>query len=331
MGRRKMTDRDDAVIAMINEGRTPMEEIMGRFFLSRIRIQQIARARGIRLNDQRRSADPDRDAKLAAMVKEGNDSPEAVAIFFDLKLSRMYQIAKAMKVKFNKKYTETYPDRNDRIVAMFNDNKTLEEIGKTFGITRERCRQIVERRGVIPRRITMGKRKHERELRIQEAAGDGSLTVKETAKKAGVNATAVIVAKGILGFATRLQGIGFGKEELMNNILEKVEAGESFRNATILCGGDRNDESIFGRWIKRHHPHVKTTHGRWGDVRSPRTKIIKKMLPVGESWKNIAELVAKVEGYQIRPNAMRTWAINNKLYQPELRRKRHGSLEGTTS
>lgn len=41
-----------------------------------------------------------------------------------------------------------YVERNATIAAMFKSGKTLEECGQAFGITRERCRQILKRLGV---------------------------------------------------------------------------------------------------------------------------------------------------------------------------------------
>lgn len=79
-----------------------------------------------------------------------------------------------------------FDHRNDKIVALYKSGRTLEAVGAIFGITRERVRQILKKRGVPSRHPVV----KARNAKIVDDAKAG-LTMRELGARYGLSAATI--------------------------------------------------------------------------------------------------------------------------------------------
>lgn len=189
--------------------------------------------------------------------------------------------------------------RNQEIAARFDAGETLEAIATDHGITRERVRQIVTRMGCKPRREAYGDLRAE----IADAARVEWLTTAELVNRFGVSAATVLSAVALAGISlpTRTKQ----EEDELSALAERVRAGESIRS---IAGADHSLEGRLGRYCRSKG--IKAAHGRWRDF-SDRERIIREGRLAGDSWREIADRLAPVEGYSVKGSALAMWANNN--------------------
>lgn len=193
------------------------------------------------------------------------------------------------------------------MLAAFNDGRTLTDIGKQYGVTRERVRQIVSREGVVPRSVIKSMEMNERAARIKSLAAEGKWA-REIAAELQMSESLVNVTARSYGFKVPRKGIGRGKEEMLADIEAKVKAGMSLRQA---CKCNHTLEGMAGDYLRSIG--VKPKRGRWRDF-SARHAIIVKMRAQGAGWENICDVLEAVEGYRLTAISVCNYAAKHNLY-----------------
>lgn len=97
---------------------------------------------------------------LQSLVEEGKciaDIAECLGIHANTVRRKIKELEFDFPSKGKHKFTplkSTHQDRRNKILSMYFENYTLEEVGQKFGISRERVRQIINAMGYQPRRST---------------------------------------------------------------------------------------------------------------------------------------------------------------------------------
>ncbi len=198
-------------------------------------------------------------------------------------------------------------DRNYTIAELVEGGElTLDAIGKMYGLTRERVRQIGNKYGVVPR-MQAHNRKHQA---IARSIKRLNLTMVEAKATHGVHASTVATALRKFGGKVRKRGeidFKYGTPEIVA-MAEKVKQGMSIRQA---AGTDHSVEALLARYCHSHG--ISSLHGRW-NVKSfeKRMEVIVSMRAERKGWDEIAEVVAKEEGRRIGPMSLYNWWLGRK-------------------
>jgi len=156
-------------------------------------------------------------------------------------------------------HQEKMANRKQVIIALFNEGKTLEEIGQLHSITRERVRQIVGKAGLTPRRETA------RSVDAQKVAAlaamvEQGLTLNEIKEKSDLSPA--YITKALKKHAIKYNKMGpaaYRKRHEIEVAIEKVMSGETIRHA---CNAEHSLECLVADELKRRGLHSR--HHRWG-------------------------------------------------------------------
>lgn len=98
--------------------------------------------------------------KILSLHKDGTPIHE-ISKTCNVLSSEIKRLIKSNTEATQRRFTEEQPDRAQEIIALLNSEKTLQEIGNKFGISRERVRQIAKRHNYKVRetRHTINQRK----------------------------------------------------------------------------------------------------------------------------------------------------------------------------
>lgn len=134
------------------------------------------------------------------------------------------------------------PDRNHEIISLFNDGKTLQEIGDKFFITRERVRQIVKRFGAESRWTQKAAR--EEKIICELARFDGGK--EEFMQRVGITPES-------LSYLTYKNGIKPPRSNAWHERRRKADKvialwKEGKGNINSLCNGDQ----VFSHFVRRY-------------------------------------------------------------------------------
>jgi DNA-binding CsgD family transcriptional regulator len=145
----RLIERDARIEALAHEGKTA-KEIASIEKIAVGAVYAWARAAGFKL-ERLDIARKDRDAKLMILGEAGK-TPDEIAIELGMKPSAVRFAARVIGVKLKRGYrsplTEGRQARIGKMVSMYRQGVTLQKIGDQFGITRERVRQLIGKRGV---------------------------------------------------------------------------------------------------------------------------------------------------------------------------------------
>lgn len=244
--------------------------------------------------------------KIANEIEAGLSTEDAVAKF-NLSRATIYKICAEWGVYLRDRIGagQVWPgiqERNKSILARFDAGETLEAIGESLGITRERVRQITNKNNRTPRHI----QSRERDEEILTALlGGEQMTAKEAAEYVGLTVAKVHSLNGRHGHP-----VEFKKDRIIDHaqfadMAAKVMDGMSMREA---AGNDHRIASALHRYCMEHG--IKSVHGRWHD-RALRRSIVIAMRKKGSSWEDIADAVSRAENKVIEPGSLVTWASQN--------------------
>lgn len=207
--------------------------------------------------------------------------------------------------------------RNNEILRRFNAGETLESIGHSFGITRERVRQIVKKAGAKPRWEQSRERDSALVEKINDLTSERWMTREQVREAFGVgyNRLNRLAKKADIKFEKR----SFAQEMKLRFMAARVRAGESIRSA---AGGDT--------YLARHLRDYCAANGvvsrapcRWTTLPEKRVEIIAAMIPTGATWEEITAEIVKVEGTRgVSPNAIQNWCSNHAPHLRNLRQRK---------
>lgn len=188
-------------------------------------------------------------------------------------------------------------DRQQAIIERFDAGETLESIGDSYGITRERVRQIVAKAGCKPRHAL----KREFRDQIIQTMQREWLTCGELASRFGVSAAVILKTAWEAG--VKLPRRTREQEEELAALADRVRAGESFNG---IAGGDH---TVANR-IKTYCDSIgvkSIARSRWADT-SHRPAIILQGIADDLTWDQIAQKLSAVEGVRIHGYCLSNWA-----------------------
>ncbi len=166
--------------------------------------------------------------------------------------------------------------RNTDITKRHKQGELLQSIADTYGLTRERVRQIAGKAGATPRRVLVTKR-----IEARENAKGKQKAARQAAKA-----------------------------KWMKPYMARIKAGDSFN---AVSGGDRNLAAQIRAYAAQQG--IKSlARSKWDDYRD-RLKIVKAMRAKGAIWAEVAVAVSKAEAPR-RPVAEQTvyaWARKRGL------------------
>ncbi len=190
--------------------------------------------------------------------------------------------------------------RNAEIMASFAAGDTLDAIGKRFGITRERVRQIAARHNVKPRRELASEAR--KQIVAQIAARN--MSANEAAAEFGYSVEGIHHLCREYGVALRVKTPLYMSPEIAA-LAERVRAGESLRSAS---GGNHALASRLREYCQRMG--IPCAHGRWRDF-GPRASIVETLRRQGQSWDVISAAVSAVELIPIKTACLQKWAYTH--------------------
>lgn len=191
------------------------------------------------------------------------------------------------------------PERIAAIRARFDRGETLQAIGDSYGLTRERVRQIVAKTGAEPRFVTFGKRRAE----IAAAVKAENLSSDEAAARYGIGRGAVLAICSAFGVVCR-QDFLWNSPEIAA-LADLVRGGMSIHMA---AGHVHKVERLIWQYCQRNG--IVSRYGRWHD-RSPRVAMVQKMRAQGAGWEAIAAAVTELEGHHVGRAGLYMWVRNH--------------------
>lgn len=207
--------------------------------------------------------------------------------------------------------------RNLEIHNLFNRGHTLQSIGETYGLTRERVRQITNSMDLEPRRATHINRLNTLKNRLLALAERYKNEIKVLSIQNVVDdldVTEYIARKLFRETGLHIEFPHRFTKDQIYRVALKVKNGSSIAKAS---GGDRYLAILVGDYCKAHNIPVR--YSRWQDM-SPRNELITTMRATDASWREIAEAVSIAENRKISGSAIYQYAkgkglIGNNDYQ----------------
>lgn len=193
-----------------------------------------------------------------------------------------------------------FANRNAEIANLFDSGETLEAIGKRFGLTRERVRQIARRLNMETRSSLAAARRKG----VADAVRARNLSTKEAAAEFGYSESAIIQICRSFKVTPRAKTPLY-KSDMINALADRVRAGESIH---AVSEGIRGIESLVRR--NCNDAGIEMKYGRWRDF-SGREAIIRALRKQRIEWNAIAEAVANLEGVKVLPQAVKAWATRH--------------------
>lgn len=126
-------------------------------------------------------------------------------------------------------YKNVISGRHAEVIALYQQGKTMAEIGATFGITRQRVCQVLQHNGVKADQSRRGRRKTPKEtidMYVKEALATGSK--RTAAEKFGVSVDVITRALRRNGVVLR-EKTKFTQEETKLDIKRRYLSGEKLR------------------------------------------------------------------------------------------------------
>jgi len=120
-----------------------------------------------------------RNAAIGELAKLGTTVGECADIFGMSRVG-VYQIARTIGVRFERKKRDIPPEINaraERMAALYAGGKTLEEVAATFGLSRERVRQILKRHGLTAK--DGGQHKRAERAKVQRESERNARTLRK--------------------------------------------------------------------------------------------------------------------------------------------------------
>ena len=192
-------------------------------------------------------------------------------------------------------------ERAKTILARSAAGETLEVIGRDFGITRERVRQIVKKYGGPSKRQMY----RQELLKLAEFLSANPMTLREAVKKTGLDAGKIRAASDTTG--VQFLEISAADDADLGPLAEKVRGGMSLYEAS---GHNHAVEVRLNRYCRKKG--IKSlAPSRW-TVSPKRPDLIAEMYSAGKSWQEIADALSDLEGTtRNQGSSIYNWAYRN--------------------